>query len=351
MTNLKKVGLTALAGSLVAVSAHAGELSVSGGAKFTYTAKEQDNAAAAGNAANSSTNNNGNRFGMQKLMTFTGSGELDNGHSISLEHYVAATGSLSSSILTYDMGELGALSYQDTSGDLGIGKIDDLMPTADEEAWNGIDFTPEAVGTGMVGRVDSGTTGFNYRNTFGMATVNIGYSPSGSGASVDDGAVSGLASDATANSTPASESIAVQLAVMDGLQIFGGLGDRGNDSATTEYQDDHSTIGAVYSAGPISIGIQRSEIEDNDGDANNNDEEADMFGIAFAINDNLSVSYGYQETEVENTVTDQEVEGFSIGYSMGGMTIKAHTNEAENATTAAAQSEMKHTEIAVSFAF
>jgi outer membrane protein OmpU len=349
MTNLKKVGLTALAGSLVAVSAHAGELSVSGGAKFTYTAKEQDNAA--NTAANASTNNNGNRFGMQKLMSFTGSGELDNGHSVSLEHYMTSTGSLSSSILTYDMGELGALSYQDTSGDLGIGKIDDLMPTADEEAWNGIDFTPEATGSGMVGRVDSGTTGFNYRNTFGMATVNIGYSPSGSGASVDDGAVSGLASDAVANSTPASESIAVQLAVMDGLQIFGGLGDRGADTATTEYQDDHSTIGAVYSAGPISIGIQRSEIEDNDGDANLNDEEADMLGIAFAINENLSVSYGYQETEVENTATDQEVEGFSVGYSMGGMTIKAHTNKAENATTAAAQSEMKHTEIAVSFAF
>ena len=36
MTNLKKVGLTALAGSLVAVSAHAGEMSVSGAANVTY---------------------------------------------------------------------------------------------------------------------------------------------------------------------------------------------------------------------------------------------------------------------------------------------------------------------------
>ena len=37
MINLKKVGLTALAGSLVAVSAHAGELSVTGAANVTYT--------------------------------------------------------------------------------------------------------------------------------------------------------------------------------------------------------------------------------------------------------------------------------------------------------------------------
>ena len=345
MTNLKKVGLTALAGSLVAVSAHAGELSVSGGAKFTYTEKEQDKEAGAG------TNNNGNRFGMQKLLSFTGSGELDNGHTVSLEHYMTATGSLSSSILTYDMGEMGALSYQDTSGDLGMGKIDDLMPTADEEVWNGIDFTPTAVGSGMVGRVDSGTTGFNYKNTLGMATVNIGYAPSGSGASVDDGAVSGMASNALVNSTPSSESIAIQLNVMDGLQIFGGMGNKGGDTATKEFQDDESTVGLTYAYGPVSVGVQRSEIDDEDGDATVQDVETDMFGIAFAINENLSVSYGYQESDVTNTATDQEVEGFSVGYSMGGMTIKAHSNEAESADTAANSSTMKHNEIAISFAF
>ena len=35
MNKFKKVGLTALAGSLVAVSAHAGELTVTGGANIT----------------------------------------------------------------------------------------------------------------------------------------------------------------------------------------------------------------------------------------------------------------------------------------------------------------------------
>ena len=64
MINLKKVGLTALAGSLVAVSAHAGEISVSGSANVTY--KE-------GNGAVSDS------FGTDKDVTFSGSGELDNG--------------------------------------------------------------------------------------------------------------------------------------------------------------------------------------------------------------------------------------------------------------------------------
>ncbi len=59
MTNLKKVGLTALAGSLVAVSAQAGSLSVSGGAEMSYTGIETNQT-----GASSQLNNNGNRFGV-----------------------------------------------------------------------------------------------------------------------------------------------------------------------------------------------------------------------------------------------------------------------------------------------
>ena len=56
MDNLKKVGLSALAGSLVAFSAQAGELSVSGGAKMTYTA----------DTGNEDVAHDGTRFGLQK---------------------------------------------------------------------------------------------------------------------------------------------------------------------------------------------------------------------------------------------------------------------------------------------
>ena len=43
MINLKKVGLTALAGSLAAVTANAGEISVSGAANVTYVTKSGKN--------------------------------------------------------------------------------------------------------------------------------------------------------------------------------------------------------------------------------------------------------------------------------------------------------------------
>ena len=69
MNNFKKVGLTALAGSLVAVSAHAGELTVTGGANITLKH---------GNAS-STTNTSGRGIGTDKDVAFKGTGELDNG--------------------------------------------------------------------------------------------------------------------------------------------------------------------------------------------------------------------------------------------------------------------------------
>jgi outer membrane protein OmpU len=351
MTNLKKVGLTALAGSLVAVSAHAGSLSVSGGAEISYTSQEH---AGTATSADATFNNNGNRFGVEKFVSFNGSGELDNGHTVSIFHG-GPFGGFSSSTLTYDMGDMGTLSYQNSTGDLGIGKIDDLMPSAYEEPTDGIDFSAGSSSSGVKGKVDSGQTGFNYSNNFGMASVDIGYAPKTTNDfRGDDGSVSGYhgSSNTLAQANPSSTSIAIKADVMDGLMVFGGVGNKGRDSATEEFEDDHSTFGFKYTVGGITAGYQHSEIDDGAAGSTAADTEADLFGIAFAINENLTISYGYQETEVGTGKTDQELTGYAIGYSAGGMSIKAQRNEAEEAvTTGSAAEEVKRTEILVGFAF
>ncbi|MDC3173767.1 porin [Candidatus Pelagibacter sp.] len=349
MTNLKKVGLTALAGSLVAVSAHAGSLSVSGGAEISYTGVESNGS---GNA-NTVFNNNGNRFGVEKFVSFNGSGELDNGHTVSIYHG-GPYGAFSSSTLTYDMGDMGTLSYQNSTGDLGIGKIDDLMPSAYEEPWDGIDFVAGS-GSGVSGRVDGGQTGFNYSYSFDMATVQLGYAPKTTNDfRGDDGTVSGYhgSSNTAAAANPSSTSIAITADVADGLMVFAGMGDKGRDSTTEEFEDEHSTFGLKYTMGSITAGVQRSEIDDGAAGSSAADTETDAFGIAFAINENLTVSYGYQETEVGTGNTDQELTGYAIGYSAGGMSIKAQHNEGEDAVTVGSTSvEMERTEILVGFAF
>ena len=60
MNNLKKIGLSALAGSLVAISANAAELSVSGSVELTYT----DTGGTGGNEVT------GNSFGANSGIAF-----------------------------------------------------------------------------------------------------------------------------------------------------------------------------------------------------------------------------------------------------------------------------------------
>jgi outer membrane protein OmpU len=317
MTNLKKIGLTALAGSLVATSAFAGALSVSGGAKLSYTSK-----------GGTSDTANGNRFGMQKLMSFTGSGELDNGNSISLSHYMTVEGAQSSSLLTYDMGDMGTIVYTDGAGGLGIAGIDDLTPTAVEEIWDGLGGTKN-------GFAAQASSGFEYKNSsIDGVDIQIGYSHKGQAAN-DDGGVSG------GTSNKSSTSVAIQYTGIEGANIYVGSGSNGASNTT---EDDYDTYGVKYSMGAATVGIQMTDVNP----ATGNDEENTQVGISFAVNDDLSISYGESTVEVAGSV-DQEISGMSIGYSMGGLTLQAHANEGDNVGNTA--NNHKHTELTVSFAF
>ena len=337
MDNLKKLGLSALAGSLVAFSANAGELSVSGGAKISYTGAQ-------GNEDNSDT---GNNFGMQRLVTMSGSGELDNGMSVSLTHtFATSTGDGSTSVITLDMGSMGTLGYGQDSYQVGMSQIDDIVPTAEEEVSNGLSLNSTESATSAVNgntyEVDLGGNGFNYTLPAGdMATVVVGWSPRGVDNLNDDGATGGTDGDGS------DSSVHVVLTPMDGLKIVAGTGERVNGNE----MDDMETFGATYTYGPVSAGIQVSEIDyeaANSGTAR--DADTTIMGIAFNVNESLSISYGEQETDLAGVSVDQELEGMSIAYSMGGVSIKAHNNEGSG-MGGTANNSSEHTEISVSFAF
>ena len=159
--NIKKIGLTALAGSLVAVSAFAGELSLSGGAKLSYTTKG-GNMALDGNVASN--------FAMDQEITAKGSAELDNGFIVSVTHGLATGGSGSdSSTLALDMGDLGTLTYDDTDGHGGLASLEDKMPLAYEQANDGLGTTAVPA---VMAKMPSGQ-GFGYSTTLGGAAISI----------------------------------------------------------------------------------------------------------------------------------------------------------------------------------
>ena len=70
----------------------------------------------------------------------------------------------------------------------------------------------------------------------------------------------------------------------------------GNNESARNVSDDVSTMFASYTAGPVSIGIQNTEVES---DTANSDIERDAFGVSFAVNENFSVSYGQSDTEYD----------------------------------------------------
>ena len=75
---------------------------------------------------------------MTKTISFAGSGEMDNGWTVSLAT-TFANAAASAVGVTLDMGDAGTLDYEGGTSSRGIGKIADMMPTADEDVGNGID--------------------------------------------------------------------------------------------------------------------------------------------------------------------------------------------------------------------
>ena len=141
MTNLKKVGLSALAGSLVAFSANAVDMSVTGTAEVTYTTN---------GGSNSVT---GNPWGSNTSIKFSGSGDVGFGTATIVRTINDGLGSAwLSAYTTLDMGAMGTLSHDSIGGGLeGTTANDDLLPTAYEEVWNGVS------GTGVLGAASNDT--------------------------------------------------------------------------------------------------------------------------------------------------------------------------------------------------
>jgi len=322
--NIKKIGLTALAGSLVATSAYAGELSVSGAATITYSDYSGTSATSVTNAAAS-----GN-WGMDQDINFTGSGELDNGFVVSVSHNIDTA--INSSYLTLDMGDMGTLAYSDADIEGGLYDLDDITPTAWEEATDGV---VDEVQAGM-----ANGNGFSYAlPTIAGASISIAYSDNLSAAVVDDGGVS------TGTDDGASHSIGIQYPVGDsGVTVYGGLGTEGQADGN---DIDHSTVGIKGTFGAVSVGIQRND-EDDTAAASPVDLETTIIGVSYLINENLSISYGTHNTSSDGSV-DQEIDSFQAAYSMGGVSVKAQNSKGEGIANAAATSEK--TEISISFAF
>ena len=324
--NIKKVGLTALAGSLVATSAFAGSLTLSGGAKMSYTSSSgtQD----AGDTAG--------RFAMDQEIGASGSGELDNGFVISLSHGLSGeeTAKSDTSSLTLDMGDMGTLSYSDADQHGGLAGLEDFMPMAYEQANDGI-------ATHNFAKMASGQ-GFGYDVTAGGVDISIGFSDSlAAAADRTDGEQDTTGGSGQSSST----SIALSMDVMDGLTVKAGVGSEGQGDGK---ELDHTTLGFTYTYGPAKVGYQIND--EDDSAAGGTDLETEIYGISFMVNDNFSISYAEHNTDKQAVSVDQEIESVQASYSMGGVSINLKDSEGKGLENTAGQTS-ETTEVLVVFAF
>jgi outer membrane protein OmpU len=306
MKNITKLGLTALAGSLVASSAFAGEMSVSGSAKITHASADE-------------TEVQGNSFSNSKGLSFSGSGELDNGWTVSTT-YSMTNSAFSSSQVTIDMGDSGTVGLWNNANGAGINKYSDVVPTAGEQVWDDSDTDDNGL------PLHDNDNMLGYNGTLAGFGVSIAYVNGGAGGK------GGAASD--------SSWAVTYDGLMDGLELGVGQGENG----TTQ---DLSTIYAKYTAGSITVGYQISEVDNTGTTA---DEESTHIGASIAVNENLSVSAGRFEVDMGAGTVDEESTGFSASYTMGSTTIGFVANSTENVAGTAA-SDDSYREIAVSFAF
>lgn len=339
MNKMTKAGLTALCGSLAAVSAaNAGALSVAGGATVTYM--QNDGVVT------------GNPIGMNSGMTFTGTGELDNGSVVTLTLTQTDQTAYSAGSLTLAVPGLGTLGI-DQSGS-GLDALDDMMPSAWEET-NGTGLTNTLVTVGGVG----GSTNIQWTADADMlpdgVTLSIAHAPTANGGMVNDKAASGAGDNLGGQGW---DIVLQHSGAADGLNVFAGISriDQNQVAAVVDGDRNQWTVGATYAVGGFTVGYQLQEDDLNKAATSATASyENEAYGISFAVNDDLSISYGRHQSDAKKVgIADVELDGssFQISYSMGGATINIADSSVDNnaySTTAANQKD--GTTVALTLAF
>ena len=359
MNTLKKIGLTALGTSLVAGSAYAGEITASGDAGYTFKSEEIGDYTDEG-------------YGYNHDITFSGSGELDNGFTVSTTMILVEGATLSSSNVALTMGGMGTITIGGGLGGVG-GGFDAVTPFAYEENHDGM-ATTTAIDS--VGSLSDGNSILYAAPALelGGATVNItaGYTPEAGDAVTGEGAVSAQsASYGSAKTLGVKVGIAGLTAGIFGEEVEGDSGDGSVSGADDGADAMSATWFANYSFGPVSVGYQKAGLDHGINAAATAATsaktiaaaggffESEMMSIAFNVNENLSVSYGeltetYNAQDNASTAianVDMESDSIQFAYTMGSMSIKGYQTETDNPGWDSNANSNTETEIAVNFAF
>ena len=302
MNKFKKIGLTALAGSLVATSAFAGGLSATGSASIGVS-----------NITGTADGSTGKDWSMANSVTLAGSGELDNGMTVSMSFELDAN---------VDAGT-------------GTGPFDNHSVSVSSDAMGTLKFSGHG-GSSAQSAMDTSAAGDIWNQTLGITGPTAAAAGNDSLYYTLPEVMDGLAITASMSPGRAAQETHTSFGLVytgyDGLTLKYGNGDSGAPSSETE----STTMMASYAIGSLTASVSQTEA-DNTGAANRT---LDAFQIAYTLTDDISLTYGNETFDLAGNATDEEVEAIGVSYTSGGMTISANQYEAKGAAnTAGAKSD------------
>ena len=332
--------LVALSFLFAVSTAQAGEMTVTGSMQATYQSEPDKTT--------------GNPLGMDREIKFAGSTELDNGMNMSVMQDFGDDGSFGDAKITF--GNVGGLVdiYVGTDGSE-LDAIDDITPSAFEEANGSGSGTYQDIGT----FVQEMGIGAKFSLPI-IGTVRGQYIPK-----VD----SSENADKVASGSLGMKGSGQELVVKTALGDVPFIGDfLGGNTLTVGYAEEEMatvanttdafeiTAALTGSIGNFSYGYQVEHIDLGQTVALTDAifYRVDSIGLAYAVNDALSISYNMMEQKQHNVAADssfeQETDAINIGYTVGGLTIGFQDASTDNANMVKAATDDTRT-ISIKAAF
>ena len=299
MNNFKKIGLTALAASLVSVSANAGELTMSGAASMNV------------GGSSGECHDGGATFSMGNQFTVTGGGELDNGMTVSISYQLddnaGKSGPFDDHSVTVSSDEMGSLTLHGHGGGSATSGMD---ATAAGNVWDTFDGIGLATGVTHTNSAP-GNNSLNYTMPTIMdgVAVALSYKPQQSGNTIDSGT-----------------GYAVTYTGVEGLTLVYSSTDI--VGTTGALSGDQTAWKISYAYGPVTATATQSEY---DVTTTTSDQDVSSMAVSYTISDEMSVTYGNETIESTSSGhVDAEYDVIKGSYTSGGMTVTAQRKTAEN---------------------
>jgi outer membrane protein OmpU len=301
MNNFKKIGLTALAASLVSVSANAGELTISGAASMNVGGYSGEN------------HNRGATFSMGNQFTVSGGGELDNGMTVSISYQLDKGETVfDDHSVTVSSDTLGSLTLAGHGGSSAVTAFDATAAGNVWDTFDGARGTASDASTAVVTALGMSDTApgnnslmYTLPSLMDDLTVNLSYQPQ-------------------ANNIDSGTGFAVHYTGVEGLSLSYGIADV--VGATSAASGEQTAYKISYAYGPVTVAYTDSEY---DVQTAASDQDVTSMAISYTISDEMSVTYGTEEFSTTAS-TDREYTVLKGSYTSGGMTVSAQVKEAEN---------------------